>query len=377
MQSVYGSIIYTGNGVIKNRYVNFDEARIISVTERPEGEVLCKADVITPAFIDPHSHIGMVRSGEPSEEEESNETYESIIALADAIDSVYMDDKAFMESIEHGVLYSCVLPGSGNIIGGRAALIRNFEKTIDKAFMRHVGIKAALGYNPRSTRRWKGKRPTSRMGVIAIFREELLSALKALRLVEKGKKDVDELTPQQDVLIKILKGEEVLRCHVHKEDDIAALLKLKSEFNLRITIEHACDVHSPEIFKVLKDCGVPVIYGPIDAFPYKTELKHESWRNIKYIVEVEPLFALMSDHPVVLQRNLYLQLRFLMRFGYDRAKAISTITLNSAKILGVSDILGSIEPGKLASLILWSGDPFSFDGRVIMALGEGKVVYQE
>ncbi|MHC1601169.1 MAG: hypothetical protein ACXQTB_02340 [Candidatus Nezhaarchaeales archaeon] len=39
----------------------------------------------------------------------------------------------------------------------------------------------------------------------------------------------------------------------------------------------------------------------------------------------------MSDHPMILQRNLYLQLRFLLRFGYDRAKAMSTITLNSAK----------------------------------------------
>ncbi|RLF06486.1 MAG: imidazolonepropionase [Thermoprotei archaeon] len=377
MQTVYANLIYTGSEVVRNRYVNFEENKIVSISDKPEGEILYKAEVITPAFIDPHSHIGMVRSGEPSDEEESNETFESIVVLADAIDSVYMDDNAFKESIEHGVLYSCVLPGSGNIIGGRAALIRNFERTTDKAFMKHVGIKAALGYNPRSTSKWKGKRPTSRMGVMAIFREELLSALKALRLVEKGKKDVDELTPQQEALIKILKGEHVLRCHVHKEDDIAALLRLKSEFNLKITVEHASDVHSADVFRVLKEQNVPIVYGPVDSFPYKTELKHETWRNIRHIVEVEPLFALMSDHPVILQRNLYLQLRFLLRFGYDRAKAISTITLNSAKILGVSDILGSIEPGKLASIVLWDGDPFTLDSRVVMAIGEGKVVYQE
>ena len=377
MQTVYANFIYTGSEVVRNRYVNFEENKIVSISDKPEGEILYKAEVITPAFIDPHSHIGMVRSGEPSDEEESNETFESIVVLADAIDSVYMDDNAFKESIEHGVLYSCVLPGSGNIIGGRAALIRNFERTTDKAFMKHVGIKAALGYNPRSTSKWKGKRPTSRMGVMAIFREELLSALKALRLVEKGKKDVDELTPQQEALIKILKGEHVLRCHVHKEDDIAALLRLKSEFNLKITVEHASDVHSADVFRVLKEQNVPIVYGPVDSFPYKTELKHETWRNIRHIVEVEPLFALMSDHPVILQRNLYLQLRFLLRFGYDRAKAISTITLNSAKILGVSDILGSIEPGKLASIVLWDGDSFTLDSRVVMAIGEGKVVYQE
>ncbi|MHC1601170.1 MAG: hypothetical protein ACXQTI_07695 [Candidatus Nezhaarchaeales archaeon] len=73
-----------------------------------------------------------------------------------------------------------------------------------------------------------------------------------------------------------MKGEETLRCHVHKEDDIAALLRLKSEFNLRITVEHASDVHSTEIFKVLKEQNAPVVYGPVDSFPYKTELKHET-----------------------------------------------------------------------------------------------------
>ena len=364
-------------GVLEESYVNFEGDKIVSITERPEGEVLCKAEVITPAFIDPHSHVGMARSGEPSYEEESNETFESLVALADALDSVYMDDKAFVESLEHGVLYSCVLPGSGNIIGGRAAVIRNFERTVDKAFVRHAGIKVALGYNPRAQRKWKGKRPTSRMGVLAILREELLSTAKALRLVEKGKKDVDELTPQQDVLAKVLKGEELLRCHVHKEDDIAALLRLRSEFKLKVTIEHACDVHGAETFKELKAQGIPLVYGPLDAFPYKTELKHESWRNVRYLVEAEPLFALMSDHPVTLQRNLYLQLRFLLRFGYDKARAISAITYNSAKILGISDLLGSIEPGKLASMVLWSGDPFDLESRVIMAIGEGRVVYQE
>ena len=377
MQSVYAKTIYTGLGVVKESYVNFEGNRIVSLTEKPEGEVLCKAEVATPAFIDPHSHIGMMRSGEPSYEEESNETFESLVTLADAIDSVYMDDKAFSESIEHGVLYSCVLPGSGNIIGGRAAVIRNFERTTDKAFVKHAGIKMALGYNPRSQRRWKGRRPTSRMGVLAILREELLNTIKALRLVEKGEKDIDELTPQQDVLARILRGEEVLRCHVHKEDDIASLLRLKSEFNLKVTVEHACDVHSVDVFEELKARGIPLVYGPIDAFPYKTELKHESWRNVKYLVEAEPLFALMSDHPVTLQRNLYLQLRFLLRFGFDKAKAISTITINSAKILGASDFLGSIEPGKRASIVLWSGDPFDLESKVIMAIGEGRVIYQE
>ena len=82
---------------------------------------------MTPAFIDSHSHIGMVRSGEPSKEEEANEQMSSVYPLVNALHSIYMDDSSFIESTESGVIYSTILPGSGNIIGGKAVLIRNWE----------------------------------------------------------------------------------------------------------------------------------------------------------------------------------------------------------------------------------------------------------
>jgi imidazolonepropionase-like amidohydrolase len=64
----------------------------------------------------------MARAGEPSQEEESNEQMSSIYPLANALHSIYMDDPSFRESVESGVLYSTVLPGSGNIISGTAVL---------------------------------------------------------------------------------------------------------------------------------------------------------------------------------------------------------------------------------------------------------------
>ena len=67
-----------------------------------------------------------------------------------------MDDISFVESVENGVLYSTILPGSGNVIGGKAVLVRNFSKDIKFAYIMDVGIKAALGYNPRSTTIGKG-----------------------------------------------------------------------------------------------------------------------------------------------------------------------------------------------------------------------------
>jgi imidazolonepropionase-like amidohydrolase len=84
---------------------------------------------VTPAFIDPHSHIGMERQGEPVRETETDEHRTPFAPLNNPVDSIYFDDRAFADAVDFGVLYSCVVPGSGNIIGGKAVIIRNFAQT--------------------------------------------------------------------------------------------------------------------------------------------------------------------------------------------------------------------------------------------------------
>ena len=77
---------------------------------------------------------------------------------------------------------------SGNIIGGKAVLVRNFSRDIGDAYVMDVGIKAALGYNPRSTTEWKGERPSTRMGAIAMLRENFIKARKCKDLFKKKRK---------------------------------------------------------------------------------------------------------------------------------------------------------------------------------------------
>lgn len=382
-KAVKADVLYTGKPekTLHNVYIVWENETIISISkEKPKDvEEIFEYDkaIVTPAFIDAHSHIGMARAGEPYTEDESNEKYDSVLPVADALYSIYMDDKSFKESIEWGVLYSCVLPGSGNIIGGRAVVIRNYGKDIEEAFIRYAGVKAALGFNPRSTTEWKGIRPYTRMGAVGLLRKWLIKARDMLKLVEEGKKVIEEIEPEIRTLFPILKGEDILRVHVHKIDDIAGLIMLRREFRLKTTIEHACDVHTKEAFEKIKRENIPLVYGPVDSFAYKTELKHEYWRNIRYLVEVKPFFGLMTDHPVVLQRNLHLQLRFFRRFGMSKEECISLITYNNAKILGIDDRLGTLEPGKWASFTVWNGDLFSLESYPVLVVGEGKILHKE
>ncbi len=144
--------------------------------------------VVTQAFIDSHSHIGLQRSAEYSGQYEENEQMDSTTPMVNALHSLYMDDPAFGESVEHGVLYSAAFPGSGNVIGCKVVLIRNYAKDIEEAFIGYVGIKAALGFHPRSMTSWKGRRPSTRMGVTSILRKNFIKAKKMQNLLKSKKK---------------------------------------------------------------------------------------------------------------------------------------------------------------------------------------------
>ena len=378
MNCVFAKTIYTGKRVVSDAHLLFKDKEIAAVSKTKDGRKLGEFEVLTPAFIDPHSHIGMERSGEPTAEGEANEHQDSILALTDALDSVQMDDKALKDAMEMGVLYSCVMPGSGNIIGGHSAVIRHYARSSTSALIARAGLKAAFGFNPMKTHAWKGKRPTTRMGAVAMLRSRLDEVRQKVQKFRKarGSKKADIYFSAEDKVLRDLLGRRIrLRAHVHKIDDIAALLRVVDEFNIQITVDHAGDVHRPEIFRELKKRRIAVVYGPIDSFAYKVELKHEDWRNVHHLLESGVEFGLMTDHPVTLSRQLLLQTRWFIRAGLSKQQAIELISRRNAKIIGLDDRLGTLDRGKWASFVCWNGDPFDLASYPVAVFGEGELLY--
>ena len=378
--------LYDGDGLKKNVFLIVKDNRIVEITrDKPECEII-ECDVITPALIDAHSHIGMSRYGEPISEDESNDIVSQILPSSNPINSVYFDDEAFQEAVEHGVLYSIIVPGSGNVLGGQAVLIRNFAKNRAQGFFKQIGYKLALGFNPRSTTEWKGTRPSTRMGVYALLEaklEKLRRKLKKLELEKITEKELEEelkfmeqefllsLSIADRHLISMLKGEKLAKVHVHKEDDAIYLIELKRKFGLKVVADHLCDVHTARAFNMLAGENVDATYGPIDSFPYKVELKHESYRNVRALVRSRLRYCIMTDHPVVLSRNLFLQGRFFLRYGLKKEEVVSLMTKNAAEIHNIAE-LGMLKKGKLASFVIWDGDPFSLESRVVGVVCEGR-----
>jgi imidazolonepropionase-like amidohydrolase len=371
MNAIHAKVLYTGKDIREDAYLLFDGRNFSDIRDTYDGKLAGDFPVVTPAFIDAHSHIGLVRAGEPSEEAEANDRSDPFLVHADVLDSVQMDDSAFSDSIEAGVLYSCVVPGSGNIIGGKSAVIRNYGGDSSRAFICESGIKAAIGFNPMSvsTRGWKGTRPFTRMGTFALLRGKLHDTKE---IMKKKKDPPDPVSAEEAILRRLLKGRERLRVHVHKEDDIASLLRLVDEFKLRITVEHTCDVHSLATYEELAKRNIPVVYGPLDALAYKVELKHENWRNLRHLLASGVSFGLMTDHPVILQKTLLLTLRWFLRCGLSKQQALEIITRQNATVLDIQDRLGSVEKGKWASFVCWNGDPFDLSSYPTAVYAEGE-----
>ena len=380
MNFISADKIYTGKKIVSNAYLMFDGKKISAISKTKPGRCLGEYEVLTPAFVDPHSHIGMERAGEPNTEGEANEHQDSILTLTDALDSIQMDDKSLKDAVQMGVLYSCVLPGSGNIIGGHSAVIRNYAGSSTDALIARAGLKGAFGFNPMKTNAWKGNRPTTRMGAVAMLRSRLDEVRQKIRKYNKakGSKKQDIVFSAEDRVLRDLLGRKLrLRAHVHKIDDIAALLRLVDDFKIDVTVDHAGDVHRPDIFRELKKRKIPVVYGPIDSFAYKVELRHEDWRNVRYLLASGVEFGLMTDHPVTLARQLLLQTRWFLRAGLSRQQAIELISRRNAQILGVDAQIGTLEKGKWASFVCWNGDPFDLTRYPVAVYGEGQLLYSE
>jgi len=378
MNCVFARMMYTGQSINENAYLKIKDNKIAGISKTAEGRLLGKFDVITPAFIDPHSHIGIYRAGEPNDQGESNEKMNTFPVLSDVLDSLQMDDAAFRDAIEMGVLYSCIVPGSGNILSGRSAVIRHWAAHSNAALVSRAGIKAALGYNPMSTKDWKGERPTTRMGAMGLLRgqlDEVRQKIKTRRRATGKRKEKIVFSATQAIFRDILEGKETLRTHVHKIDDVAALLRLAEEFKLKVTVEHAMDVHGPEIFGELKKAGIPVIYGPVDVFASKVELKHKNWQNIRHLLESGVQYGLMTDHPVTPARNLLMQTRWFIRAGLSKQQAVELISRRNAEILGIDRMVGTLRKGRWASFVCWNGDPFDLTKYPVAVFAEGSQIY--
>jgi len=335
---------------------------------------------VLPGFVEAHGHVGVNEEGEGWAGQDTNEMTEPVTAHVRALDAINPADIGFRDAISGGILAVNVNPGSGNPIGGQTAALKCWGRTVDEMLLRApAGIKSALGENPKRVYSQQKKMPSTRLGTAAVIRGALVDAANYLQRIEAEQaKPKDERKPvdrdlKLEALGRVLRREIPWRQHCHRADDIATGLRIAEEFGYRLVIDHGTEAHL--LADILAARDVPVVIGPLLTSRSKVELRNRSLATPGRLAAAGVTIAITTDHPVVPVHFLAYQAALAVKHGLDRDTALRALTINPARIVGIDDRVGSIEPGKDADLVIWSGDPLDVLSRVERALVDGEEIY--
>ena len=352
------------NGRFENGYVDFENGVITAFGDMADakpydGEMLdAQGGWIMPGLMDAHTHIGISEEGMRWEGEDCNETTAPTTPDMRVVDGINPFDIAIPKARRAGVTSVVVAPGSTNVIGGQAAVIKLVKETnVERMLLKApCAIKCATGENPkRNYGENKGRSPMTRMATAAIFRKTLESARRYMVKKEAGE---DVYDPEMDALIPLIKRDIPAHVHAHRADDILTALRIAKEFGIRCSTVHTT-VGTPVIPEIAESGIIPII-GPCIGPAGKPETVCGNLAMGAALNAAGVEFALCTDHDVVALWLLPHLASIMVREGLEEEAAFRAITINAAKAAGVEDRVGSIAVGKDADIVVFTGHPFHY-----------------
>ena len=339
---------------------------------------------VTPGIIDAHSHLGVYASPGMEAHSDGNEMVDPVTPHAWAEHAVWPQDPGFETAREGGVTAMLVLPGSGNLVGGRGVTLKNVPAVTAQA-MKFPGaphaIKMACGENPKRYYGAQRRAPMTRMGNMAGYRQAFADALdyrqqwttyrKARQEWEKKSTREREAEPPKvpkrdigmETLVGVLDGEIQVHIHCYRADEMAQMIDLADEFGFQIAAFH----HGVEAYKLAGVLAQRGICGALwaDWWGFKMEAYDGIQENLALVDRPENGCAIThSDSSEGIQRLNQETAKAMargQRAGLDipPERAIRWLTIHPAKSMGIDDVTGSLTPGKMADVVVWSGNPFS------------------
>lgn len=377
---LHATVLPVSGPAIPDAMVVVHQGRIASVGPAtgpvPAGDVLDAAGMwLMPGLIDVHSHMGVYSWPGGSGSSDGNEAVSPFTPRVWVGDSFDPEDPAIPRAQAGGITTIQVLPGSANLIGGQAAIVKLRDaRTLDAMLFAGAprAIKMACGENPKRVYQEVADddQIQTRMGEMAGLRQELQKALdyRAARARNPPPpKDLD-----LEVLLDVLDDKIRVNLHCYQSHDIADWFRVADEYGFRITTIH----HALETYKV-RDLLAAHGTG-IATWPDWWGFKLEAWDGIPegpaLVSAAGVPVATHSDSASHVQR-LYMEAAKLVRHGMSEADALESITLDPARLLGVDARVGSIEVGKDADLALFDRHPLDGYTRVQKTWVDGALVY--
>jgi imidazolonepropionase-like amidohydrolase len=338
---------------------------------------------VTPGIIDVHSHIGVYPAPEVDANSDGNELTNPVTANVWAEHSVWPQDPQIPRALAGGLTTMQVLPGSGNLIGGRSVVVKLVpSRTVQgmKFPGAKYGLKMACGENPKRVYQTRG--PSTRMGNVAGYRAAWIQAESYRRkwdtwnVTHKGDPPARDLG--LETLAEVLRGNILVHNHCYRADEMAQMIDIAKEFGYSIRAFH----HSVEAYKIadlLKANNIGAAEWA-DWGGFKMEANDAVKANLA-ITEAFGARAMIHSDSALGAQRLNQEVAKAMYAGRANGimitedQAIRWLTINPAWALGLDDRIGSIEVGKNADVVLWSGNPFSIYSKAERVWIDGAMLY--
>jgi imidazolonepropionase-like amidohydrolase len=346
---------------------------------------------VTPGLIDVHSHLGVYPSPGVKAHADGNEMTNPTTPNVWAEHSIWPQDPGFSRALAGGITTLQVLPGSGNLIGGRGVTLKNVYSVSYQGMKfpgAPYGLKMACGENPKRVYGDRKQMPSTRMGNMAMYRAQWIEAQQYLddwAAYEKkaADKDKDAKPPKRDLRLEtlagVLNGEIIVHMHCYRADEMMTILDMADEFHYKVGAFH----HGVEAYKIADELAEKGVCGALwaDWWGFKMEAYDGIQENIAIVDRPRGSCAIVhSDDAEGIQRLNQEAAKAMAsgnRAGMNIAPehAIAWITSNAARSLGVDKYTGSLEAGKMADVVLWNGNPFSVYAKAEHVYIDGALVY--
>lgn len=336
--------------------------------------------LLLPGFVDAHTHLGIIEDGMDFEGDDCNEATEPFLPQLRAIDGINPFDDCFADARQRGITTVLSCPGSANPCGGTILALKTAGCIIDEMAIRTVGIKFALGENPKTVYDHRDETPITRMATAAMLREGLRKAQRYAEDLRGAEVDSDWTPPELDVkseaLLPLLRGEQLAFFHCHRADDIATAMRIAQEFSLHLVLIHATEGY--RIAETLAERKIPAIVGPLIGTRCKPELRGQRLENAAALRAAGVRIAICTDHPEVPIQYLPASGIVAETGGLSHEDTLRALTVDAAAIAGIDDRVGRIAIGLDADLQLYAPNtnPLAIASKPLWVMINGRMATQ-
>lgn len=372
--AVKAEIIYTSAGdPIKNGVVLVKDGKIERVGTQssvriPDNYEIYEAKVVTPGLIDAHTVVGLAGYYNQSHDQDQIETSSAIQPELRAIDAYNAREALVGHLRRNGVTTIHTGHGPGALISGQTMIVKTSTISIDESVINPAKM---LAFTMGRMMNSNIKKPGTRSKGIAMLRQELI---KAQDYAGKRSSDKPPATNLRlEALADLLDGKLTAMVTVHRANDIMTAIRLQKEFGFSMVIDGAAEAYL--ILDEIKDSGLPVFVHPT-MLRASGEAKNLSMETASKLQKAGIPFAFQSGYEpyVPKTRVILFEAALAVAHGLDKEIAIEKLTLSAAELLDIEERVGSLEKGKDADLVLYSGDPFEYMTHITHVIIDGKVM---